>query len=433
MIFSGILLVVMLLISGLSMAAQAAISTLSESLLEDDIEKGKKKSIQLNAFKTTKSQELMTLDVVYILSLLVTCYVIFHQFFGVLLKSSQTPIGVLDYAVTIGFVFVTLVIYMVFGWLIPKRLAYKDPLKIAYKLVGMVVFFTALFKPLNWLLISLSSTFGRLFGLKPNEGQKVVTEDEIRSIVEESGKSGSIDEEESEMIQNVFDFSDSTVDEIMTHRTDIAAIDVKATKKEVIEFIQREQYTRFPVYQDSIDHIIGTLHVKDLFKYLYDEGELPISKLIRPPYFIPESKNNSELFKEMQARKNHIAIVLDEYGGTAGLVTIEDLVEEILGNISDEYDTDDYEINEIEPGMFIVDGLMNINDVEDHIEGHLPTDDYDTLSGFILGQLGRFPDENEAISIIYNQYQFRVISMNQHVIHQVEIKRIESNEESDLT
>jgi len=160
---------------------------------------------------------------------------------------------------------------------------------------------------------------------------------------------------------------------------------------------------------------------------------LPILKLIRAPYFIPETKNNSELFKEMQSRKNHIAIVLDEYGGTAGLVTIEDLVEEILGSISDEYDTDDYEINEIEKGVFIVDGLMNINDVEDIIEANLPTDDYDTISGFILGQLGRFPNENEETIIYFNQYQFKVISLTQHVINKVKITKIDPNEESELT
>jgi len=433
MIIPILIIILLLILSGLSMAAQAAISTISESVLEEDIKKGNKKAIQLYKYKTTKANELMTLDIIYVLSLLVTSYILFHQFFGLILKSDQTPNSIFDYAITIGFILATLTIYMVFGLLIPKRLAYKKPIQAAYQLIGMVTFLSELFKPLNWIFRHLSSTFGRMLGLKPNEGQKVVTEDEIRSIVEESGKSGSIDEEESEMIQNVFDFSDSTVDEIMTHRTDIAAINVKASKKEVIDFIQKEQYTRFPVYKDSIDHIIGTLHVKDLFKHLYDEGDLPIQKLIRAPYFIPETKNNSELFKEMQSRKNHIAIVLDEYGGTAGLVTIEDLVEEILGNISDEYDTDDYEIKEIEKGVFIVDGLMNINDVEDIIEANLPTDDYDTLSGFILGQLGRFPHENEETIVYYHRYQFKVISLTQHVINKVKISKIDSNEESELT
>ena len=251
-----------------------------------------------------------------------------------------------------------------------------------------VMFMSKLMYPLVWVLIQLSSLIGRVFGLDPNEGERKMTEEEIRDIVEESSKTGNIDEEESEMIQNIFDFSDTTVEEIMTHRTEISALNVKSSKSKVIEYVRSEQFTRFPVYEGDIDHIIGTLHVKDLLKYLDNPEEtFSVKALLRPPYFIPDSKKTSELFKEMQKQKNHLAVVLDEYGGTAGIVTIEDLIEEIVGNIFDEYDEFEEEIKQINDNVFEIDGLISIGDVEDAIEADLPVEDYDTISGFILGQL----------------------------------------------
>ncbi len=218
----------------------------------------------------------------------------------------------------------------------------------------------------------------------------------------------------------------------MTHRTEISAINVKSTKKEIFDYVLKEQYTRFPVYQGSIDHIIGTLHVKDLLKYVENtEERFSIKRLLRPPYFIPESKKTSDLFKEMQKKKNHIAVVLDEYGGTAGIVTIEDLIEEVLGNIKDEYDDDDIDIMEINPDEFEVDGLISINDVEDIIEADLPVDDYDTLSGFILGQLGRFPDEHEKVIIEYHEFTFEVLEREGKVISKVKVKRYPKANDDD--
>jgi putative hemolysin len=276
--------------------------------------------------------------------------------------------------------------------------------------------------------------FGRFFALKPEEGERRMTEEEIRTIVEYSSRSGNIDEEESEMIQNVFDFSDTAVEEIMTHRTEISAINIKSTRKQIIEYVQNERFTRFPVFENDIDHIIGTLHVKDLLKFLDNaEEKFSLKKLLREPYFVPDSKKTDELFREMQQQKNHIAIVLDEYGGTAGIVTIEDLIEEIVGNIQDEYDEDEEEINQIDAYTYEIEGLTNIDDVEDELEIGLPVEDYDTISGFILGQLGRFPDKDETVSIEFNNCVFEIIETNENVITRVKVTKpqIVSDEEND--
>jgi putative hemolysin len=431
MISSAFVIFFMLIFQALCVSANAALESVSESKVLEDANQGNKRAKKLIRFESELSKYAISSEIISTLSILVSSTILYHSFSQPLIELINSEIPLFEPIFIAAMIFGLLLIHMVFGRLIPKRIAFKYPLKTSYLLINFVIMITYLFKPFVWLFHFLSAIFGRLFGLATHDGERVVTEEEIRNIVEESSKVGSIDEEEGEMIQNVFDFSDTTVDEIMTHRTDIQAISVHATKNEIIDFILREQYTRFPVYKENIDHIIGTLHVKDLFKHLYGVSEIPIKKLIRPPYFIPESKKNSELFKEMQKSKNHIAIVLDEYGGTAGLVTIEDLVEEILGNIADEYDTDDYEIKEIESGIYIVDGLMNINDVEDVIEANLPTDEYDTISGFILGQLGRFPHDGEDISILYQNYQFQVISIKKHVISSVRISKIKSDLESD--
>ena len=199
-----------------------------------------------------------------------------------------------------------------------------------------------------------------------------------------------------------------------------------------MDFIREEQYTRYPVYDGNIDHIVGTIHVKDLLRYLdKPEEKFSLKSLIRPPYFVPESKRTAELFREMQKQKNHIAVVLDEYGGTAGIVTIEDLIEEIVGNISDEYDEDEEDVKQINDEQFEIDGLANIHDIEDILEADLPVEDYDTISGFILGQLGRFPEENETISIEYNGFRFDVLNIENKIITKVRVTKLEEKELDD--
>ena len=224
------------------------------------------------------------------------------------------------------------------------------------------------------------------------------------------------------MIQNIFEFDSTTVEEVMTHRTEVSAINVNSTRDELVKFVTNEKYTRFPVYEETLDKIVGTLHVKDLLKYLSDhedKNEFDIQEILRDPLFVPQSKNTRALFREMKLTKTHIAIVIDEYGGTAGIITFEDLIEEILGNISDEYDEDEEEIQAISEDRYEIDGLIDLDDVEDLIHAGLPIEDYDTLSGFLLGQLGRFPEADESIVVVYGHYRFEVLSYEDKIIERV--------------
>lgn len=421
-----------ILITGILEAAEVALVVISDKEVALDAENGNKRAIKVLKFNLESKAYMTTIQVVITLLALINGAIALDVFKDDVIKWVNFDHPLVEPLVITLVAFMLLVVHVILGQFIPKRLGNKFAIKVAYGTIGFVSLLASIFKPLVYLLNKSANFVGRIFGLDPSDQDRKMTEEDIRTIVEASSKTGNIDEEESEMIQNIFDFSDTTVDEIMTHRTEISALDVKSTKAQVIEYIQNEQYTRFPVYQQDIDHIIGTLHVKDLLRYLSNpEEKFSIKSMLRDPYFIPESKKTSDLFKEMQQQKNHIAIVLDEYGGTAGIVTIEDLIEEIVGNIFDEYDNEEDEIKKIDDLNYEVQGLMSISDVEDVIEADLPVDEYDTLSGFILGQLGRLPEDNEHVIIEYEGFKFEVLATSENIITKVKVTKPEPSKDED--
>jgi len=249
-----------------------------------------------------------------------------------------------------------------------------------------------------------------------------VTENEVRLMVDAVAESGTIDESEMAMIHNVFKFDDKTAEDIATHRTDIEAISSDASEEDVMSITSEVKYSRLPVYEDSIDNIVGILHIKDLLKYILKKGrgEFQLKVIMRKPYFVPLSKKLDELFEEMQKNKQHMAIVVDEYGGTIGLVTMEDIIEEIMGNIWDEYDEEEGpDIQEIDINTYRMNGTANLDDVAEVLGVNLPEDDYDTLGGFIIGQLGRIPAEEEQPEIEFNGLVFKVKRMDEKRIDSV--------------
>lgn len=430
MILSSILVIIFIFIVALLSCGQAALVAVSNSQVELDVEEGNKKAMRVDKINRKLAKYLNSIQSNIAIFIFAIGGITYSHISRPIMIALDEP-GFLIHALLVFAIgLVLLLIVVVFGRMIPKRIANKHPQEVAYFVAGFVIFLSRLMSPFEWLFSKTSVLFGHLFGLSEKDGERLMTEEEIRNIVEESLKSGEIEASESQMIQNVFDFSDTLVEEIMTHRTEIAALNIDATKQEVLKYMQEEHFTRYPVYEKDVDHIIGTVHAKDMLKYADGESDFSLKEILRDPIFIPDSKITSELFKEMQVLKNHIAIVLDEYGGTAGLVTIEDLVEEIVGNIFDEYDDEEFDVQEIEDHVYIVNGLANIDDVEDEIDINLPVDDFDTISGFILGQLGRFPEDNEDINFKYNKHQFIVLEIEENVIKKVKIiKHTEEGEE----
>ena len=290
----------------------------------------------------------------------------------------------------------TLVI-LVFGEISPKTISTLYSEKISLKYAKFIYLFMTVMTPVIYAVNVLSSGFLRLVHVDPNRKQEAITEDELRTIVEVSHEEGVIESEEKKIINNVFDFGDSVAKDIMVPRIDMAMVEVGATYDELIDIFREEKYTRMPVYEETTDNVIGIINMKDVL--LIDRNEeFHIRDLLREPLYTYEYKNTAELMVEMRQTSNNMIIVLDEYGATAGMITLEDLLEEIVGEIRDEYDEDEeQELVKVGPGEYVVEGSMKLDDLNDQLELELESEDYDSIGGLIIGQLDRLPEEGESV------------------------------------
>lgn len=279
----------------------------------------------------------------------------------------------------------------------PKTYAAHNPETVALKLAPFLSFSVRFFYPIVRLLTSIGVAVIRLFGGKA-EGGRLITEEEIRTLVEVGEEEGLIEANERELIQSVFEFGDTVVREVMVPRIDVKALRADATLSDAWEAFIHWGHSRLPVYRDTIDDVIGMVYARDLLAYLKErDPNTPVSELLRPVHYVPETKPISELLADFRNRRTQIAVVLDEYGGTAGIVTIEDLLEEIVGEIHDEYDTEDLTVREVEPGLYEMDGLEPIDELNELLGTHFPHEDFDTVGGLILHLLGRAPVEGEVV------------------------------------
>ena len=290
----------------------------------------------------------------------------------------------------------TLVI-LVFGEISPKTISTLYSEKISLKYAKIIYMFMTVMTPVIYAVNVLSSGFLRLVHVDPNRKQEAITEDELRTIVEVSHEEGVIESEEKKIINNVFDFGDSVAKDIMVPRIDMAMVEVGATYDELIDIFREEKYTRMPVYEETTDNVIGIINMKDVL--LIDRNEeFHVRDLLREPLYTYEYKNTAELMVEMRQTSNNMIIVLDEYGATAGMITLEDLLEEIVGEIRDEYDEDEeQELVKVGPGEYVVEGSMKLDDLNDQLELELESEDYDSIGGLIIGQLDRLPEEGESV------------------------------------
>jgi putative hemolysin len=309
--------------------------------------------------------------------------------------------------------------------LIPRRLAAHKPRRTARGLFGFASAVNALFKPMAITLDKLSSLILKLLqadAIQPNED---ITEDEIRMLVDVGEEKGAIEEAEREMIKNVFEFNNMTAAECMTHRTDMYAVWVDDTREEIISLIDQTGLSRFPVYEEDLDHIIGTVSTREFLLSLQRSEQLPLRSIIRSAHFVPETVRTDLLFRDMQRNKFHMAIVVDEYGGTSGLITMEDLLEEIVGNIYDEYDPlDQQEYEELGEGLWRVAGTLNVETFNEMSGQDLPlNDEYDTIGGLILSRMNSIPDDGSVLEIDCEGLHFQVESIQGRRIEWVKVSK----------
>lgn len=311
---------------------------------------------------------------------------------------------------------------LIFGEISPKTLATIHAEKISLAYSGTIEFLMKILTPVIFIINKLSMGFLFLLRVDPNAGNQQMTEQELRTIVDVSKESGVIESEEHEMINNLFDFSDAQAKEVMVPRIDMTFADINSTYDELIEIFQEDKFTRLPVYEENTDNVVGILNMKDLLLYK-DKEHFKLSNIMREPYFTYEHKNTAELFIEMKKSSISLAIVLDEYGATAGLITLEDLLEEIVGEIRDEYDTDEEDsilpLNERE---FIVLGSTNLEDLCEELDLNFVSEDYDTIGGYLIGLLDHLPEKNEII-ITDDDVLLRVEQMDKNRIEKIYIKK----------
>lgn len=309
-------------------------------------------------------------------------------------------------------VFLLGIVLVIFTDVLPKRIADKCTDKLALMSVRPVILMRAFYFPFSCVIYGVSWVICKILGLPADFAKDVVTEEEILMMVEAGNETGVIEESQREMINNIFEFDDAVVSSVMTHRKDVTAVDVASKIGDVVYLAINEGYSRIPVYEKSVDNIIGILNVKDLLCLVGCENseDFQIEHFMRKPEFVPENAKCKDVLEEMTRKKAQMMIISDEYGGTLGIVTMEDLLEEIVGNIQDEYDNEEAEISEIDNGIFIIDGSADPEDVFPKLRIALPNDNnYDTMSAFFVDRFGRVPGSDEKAEFQYNNVMFKVL------------------------
>lgn len=422
-----ILQIILILINAFFAATELAVVSLNSTKLRKLEEEGNKTAAKLRKMVEEPSGFLSTIQVAITLAGYLGSAFAAENFSGDLADWLFYGLGFQSLSLaalnTISIVIITIILSyftLVFGELVPKRIAMQKPYEVAKASCGVIRAMAFILRPVIWLLSKSVNGVLRLLRLKVEAEEESVTEDEIRMMVDLGGEKGAIDEDEQEWIQNVFEFGDISVREAMTPRSDMDALSIDATDQEILEMIQENGRSRLPVYEESVDTILGILNARD---YLLDRNtgkHTPLKDLLRPAHFVPETIKADNLFKEMQKEKIHIAVVVDEYGGTEGIITMEDLLEEIVGNIYDEFDkAEQPEIVPLGENQWRIAGSTPISTLVDDLELPLPeSDDYDTLGGLIVTRLNAIPKDGE-------QFDMEIDGVALH-IEKIEDHRIES-------
>ena len=315
----------------------------------------------------------------------------------------------------------TTLVILIFGEITPKNLALKNSESISLFVAPIILFLVRIFTPILFILNSISNLLSALLGQRNDDKKPTITQDELKTIVDVSNQEGVLETDETEMIQNIFEFKDLTVDDIMIQRRDIVAISADMSYDEIIDVFKNRQLSRLPIYEDTIDDIIGVLYAKDLFFTEQSKEDFDINAVMREPVFVNEFVKISDFFKKMQQVKTHIAIVLDEYGGVAGIVTMEDLVESIVGDIYDEYDQQDEEVRKLKENIYVINGNSKLTEIQDLLQVELVSKDYESLGGYLMDKMGKIPTQGD----IYEDENFKFIisSMDKNRINKVKVIR----------
>lgn len=422
-----ILLIVFFILNALINLSKESILEVSSSKLEEDADDGNEKAKRIIRMTENERKFLSQARLGGVVTGSLTVAGISELYSGFLACLLPfDPVASKAISVFLIVVLASFVILLL-GELVPRRIAIKHADKVAYSTCGFLGGVIAVLSPFESFLHACSKAIASLFGISPSAEAEMATEEDILDLIDDANESGNIESTEKEMISNIFELDDRSVGEVMTHRIDMTAIEIGSPISEAVDLAISDGYSRIPVYEDTVDNIKGILYAKDLLALIGDRQaeKRNISDFMRPVFFIPESNSCREAFLEFQQKKMQIAIVIDEYGGTAGIVSMEDLIESVMGNIQDEYDNEEDEIEVIDSDNYDFDGSVSLDDISDVLGIDVPEDtDYDTLGGLIMDLLGRIPEEDEHPAVTYENVEFTVMQTEEHRIEKVHARRL---------
>lgn len=397
-----LLQVVLILVNAFFAATEIAVISLNENVLRHQAEDGDKKAAKLLKIVETPTRFLSTIQIGITLAGFLGSAFAADNFAGRIrdwaVASYQLDAGAAAAVNTLSVILITIILSfftLVFGELVPKRIAMQKTDKVARMACGVVSVLAAFMRPIIWLLTVSTNGMLRLLHIDPNAEDDEVSEEEIRMMVDIGEEKGAIESGEKEMIENIFEFNNMTAEDVMIHRTDVVMLWAEDPDEEIVRTIEKTGLTRFPVYEEDADDVVGVLNTRTYLLNARLERPRPLRELLTPAYFVPESVRTDVLFRDMQAKKIHMAVVVDEYGGTSGIITMEDLLEEIVGNIYDEFDPqEDQEIVQLEANLWRVAGSADLEEVAEALDMELPEDEEcDTLGGLVFAQLSVIPED----------------------------------------
>lgn len=421
MIISIIIIIILTLVNAFFAMSEIAFISLNDAKINKMAEEGNKKAKKVMNLLKDPSKFLATIQIGITLGGFLASAFAADAFSSRLTPYlSFIPISA-EILQKISLVIITIILSyftLVFGELVPKKIAMKYYEKISFAVVGILNGIYKVTKPFVWLLSASTNLITKMFGIKEAE-ENPVTEEEIKLMIDIGEEKGTIEQQEKLFINNVFEFNDKTAEEIMIPRVDVLAIDVYTTMEEAIDIVNKNSFSRLPVYEDNVDNILGILHVRDLLAN--EKNNVEIRAVLRPCVFVPGNKKINKILSELKKKKQSMAIVVDEYGGTAGIVTIEDIVEEIVGEISDEFDIEELDYQKIDENTYIVDGGMRIYEIERLFDTEVDDADNETISGLLLAKIGDFPQNENDLNLEIANLSFSIIEYDDKKINKIKI------------
>ena len=427
MIDKIMILLILVMLNAFFSAAEIALVSLNDNKIKVMADNGNRKAMQLVKLLSEPTRFLATIQIGITLAGFLASAFAAESFADPLvgyIKSYDVPIseGILKATTVLIITIILAYMTLVFGELVPKRIGMQKSEGIAFAVVRPITVLAKATSPFVKLLTISTNFVLRILRFDPHADEENVTEEEIRMLIDVGEEKGAIFEHEKFMINNIFEFNNKTTEDIMIHRLEMVSIPVSTNLSEILQIVEQKKYTRIPVYEKEIDNIVGILYVKDLLKLINNEKtieEFNLKKYIRKPLFVQKNKKIDELFMDLQNARTHFAIVIDEYGGTEGIITLEDLIEEIVGDIFDEDDEIENDIIKIDENTYEVDGLIRLYELEETFDIELPVDEFDTLSGFLIDLLDGIPTKNEHIEAEYKHLRFEVVDFTEKRIEKV--------------